>query len=255
MSLSIDLRFTDPAAPLFMDVEGDNSESLFVISTSQVHGAITGTPSQNYVAPNMKKREREETSLDLKNKKPMKAVNRMDPRMPSVPPFMPHSAGHAPPRSQAALNERREQDTFDDAMPPPSFVPQHPETPQKEHQEPLFLPSSSQLSTAEEEVLRSTGLGIESMDAEELAELLDGEGEEVAFDFASQDPKYHQFLERPRDSDNPVLPESFELENDLAEIPPTQNSEDAKVNRIDLFPAEFVWLIFSLKMFQALFED
>lgn len=65
MSLSLDLRFTDPAAPLYIDVEGDSLEALFVISTSQVHGAVTGAPSQLYQPPSAnKKREREEAPAE-----------------------------------------------------------------------------------------------------------------------------------------------------------------------------------------------
>src|SRR5204863_5423270 len=45
-----------------------------------------------------------------------------------------------------------------------------------EKNEPLFLPSS-QMSDAQREVLRSTGLGIEDMTDEELTEMLEGEGE------------------------------------------------------------------------------
>ncbi|KAG5733244.1 Cell cycle checkpoint control protein RAD9A [Termitomyces sp. T112] len=227
MSLAIDLRFTDPAAPLFMDIEGDNSDSLFVISTSQVHGASTATPSQNYVAPNVKKREREETPLNLKNKKPLKAAHRVDPRAPSVPPSFRCSAGHAPPTPRVvpshALNALS-QDMTSGVMASQPFA--QSEMPR----EPLFLPSPSQLSAVDKEVLCATGLGIEAMDANELAEMLDGEGEEVVFDFASQDPK------RPESNDDRQRSESFELECDAAEIPPTQNSEDAKT-------------------FQALFDD
>ncbi|KAH0588858.1 hypothetical protein H2248_004650 [Termitomyces sp. 'cryptogamus'] len=227
MSLAIDLRFTDPAAPLFMDIEGDNSDSLFVISTSQVHGASTATPSQNYVAPNVKKREREETPLNLKNKKPLKAAHRVDPRAPSVPPSFRCSAGHAPPTPRVvpshALNALS-QDMTSGVMASQPFA--QSEMPR----EPLFLPSPSQLSAVDKEVLCATGLGIEAMDANELAEMLDGEGEEVVFDFASQDPK------RPESNDDRQRSESFELECDATEIPPTQNSEDAKT-------------------FQALFDD
>ncbi|KAG6902745.1 hypothetical protein C0995_011893 [Termitomyces sp. Mi166 len=225
MSLAIDLRFTDPAAPLFMDIEGDSSEGLFVISTSQVHGAVTGTPSQHYVPPNAKKREREETPLDLKSKKPMKAVHPVDPRALSVPPSVSRSASHASPTSQVTTTN-----------PPPQGSDTQPFAQSEVPGELLFLPSSFQLSDADKEILRATGLGIETMDANELAELLDGEGEEVAFDFASQDPNYHNFLERPGNNDDGQRPESFELECDAAEMPPTQNSEDAKT-------------------FQALFDD
>lgn len=229
MSLSIDLRFTDPAAPLFIDVEGDNSETLFVISTSQVHGAITGAPSQTSGA---KKREREETPLELKNKKPMKAVQRVDQRTPSIA----RSPGPIPPSHNLSAGPSQRNASYD-AMPPPAFIPPHASLREEASREPLFLPpSSSQLSAADEDVLRSTGLGIESMDAEQLADLLEGEGEEVAFDFASQDPNHHKFSERPRNSGQGHRPDSFELEEDGAEIPPTQSSGDTK-------------------MFQALFED
>jgi len=232
MSLAIDIRFTDPAAPLFIDVEGDNSETLFVISTSQVHGAITGAPSQNFVTSGAKKREREETPLELKNKKPMKVVQRVDPRTPSAV----HTPGPIPP-SRNFLAGPSQRNTSYDAMPPPSFIPPPASLREEAPRQPLFLPpSSSQLSAADEAILRSTGLGIESMDAEQLADLLEGDGEEVAFDFASQDPNYHKFLEQQRSNAQEQRPQSFELEDDAAEIPPTQNSGDTKI-------------------FQALFED
>lgn len=226
MSLSLDLRFTDPAAPLFIDVEGDNSETLFVISTSQVHGAVTGAPSQRYHASGNKKRDRDETPADTRNKKPMKAVQKVGSRTPSVPhALVPGSAA----TSVSARSSQREM--HDDTMPPPSFIPLNiPPARPGASREPLFLPTSSQLSVIDEAVLKSTGLGIESMDANELADMLEGEGEEVAFDFASQDPDYHNFLERPGNAENG--PDSFELADEAAEIPPTQTSAESKVNMI-----------------------
>ncbi|KAF8070693.1 Rad9-domain-containing protein [Lyophyllum atratum] len=224
MSLAIDLRFTNPAAPLFIDVEGDNSETLFVISTSQVHGAITGAPSQNYINSSARKRERAETPLDPKNRKTMKAVHRIEPRTPS------EARAPGSTRPQPGSPGPSQRNSPHHTMPPPSFIPSHALPPQEAAQEPLFLPPpSSQLSAADEAILRSTGLGIESMDADELADLLEGEGEEVAFDFASQDPDYHKFLERPRSNGADAGPESFELEEDGAEISPTQNSGDSRM--------------------------
>lgn len=44
---ALDLRFTDPAAPLFIGVEGDESEYLFVISTSQIQGSTNTHPQIN----------------------------------------------------------------------------------------------------------------------------------------------------------------------------------------------------------------
>ncbi|KAG5647049.1 hypothetical protein DXG03_001419 [Asterophora parasitica] len=225
MSLAVDLRFTDPAAPLYIDVEGDNSATLFVISTSQVHGADAGAPSQKYVAPGTKKRERDETPLELKNKKPMKAVQKVEPQTPSVRHSLPRTPGYVPQQLPGSSGPSHMDASRYDDMPPPSFIPARISSPRGK--EPLFLPSSQ--ASVHEEVLRSTGLGIENMDADELEAMLEGDAEEVTFDFASQDPNY----QKPDEAQDP---ESFELEDDAAEIPPTQNSGDSR-------------------MFQALFED
>ena len=76
----------------------------------------------------------------------------------------------------------------------------------EEEEEPLFLPSSSQLSQSEVNFLRSGGLGDEEMDADDLAAMLDGEGEEVAFDFASQPPPQSQ--DAGMDADDFVVTQS-----------------------------------------------
>jgi cell cycle checkpoint control protein RAD9A len=95
--------------------------------------------------------------------------------------------------------------------------------------EPLFLPAS-QLSAAAEEVIRSTGLGIETMDAAELAEMLDGEGEEVDFSYASQ-PAI-QNLSQTMHCDNDAMqidePDSLELVDDSG-LDATQSSTVEKV--------------------------
>ncbi|KAJ7703243.1 Rad9-domain-containing protein [Mycena rosella] len=213
MSLALELRFTDPAAPLFIDVEGDNADTLFVISTSQVPGA----PVPSQAPTNPKKREREETPRDFARiKKPMKVVQRTD-------------------AASLAESERasRSQSTSRTAasMPPPpvpsrSLHPQHEEMPDVQltpvpsrKREPLFLPMSSQLSAADEQILRDTGLGIEDMNAEELEMMLEGDGEEFV---GSQAPR------RPTDADD--LGEDVEFEA-------TQSSDDQS------------------KGFQPLFED
>lgn len=185
MSQSLDLRFTDPAAPLFIDLEGDNVETLFVISTSQVHGASTTAQRTGSQIPNMKKRERSESETP-RIRKPMKAVQPTDPET-----YNHHSNNTSRATSRAP-----------GTMPPPSIVPNrstfHGAASQSLAQnlppqqggpsrpkEPLFLPSS-QLSAAEEEVLLLTGLGIENMNEAELTEMLEGEGEEVDFSHVSQ---------------------------------------------------------------------
>ncbi|KAF7361933.1 hypothetical protein MVEN_00538300 [Mycena venus] len=180
MSLALELRFTDPAAPLFIDVEGDNADTLFVISTSQVPGAPMASQASTV---NPKKREREETPRDFARiKKSMKAVQRTDAASVSL--------AHADraSRSQSTATSRTA-----GSMPPPpvlqrSYQSHHEETfdaqmtpgPSR-HEEPLFLPMSSQMSAADEQILRETGLGIEEMNADELEMMLEGDGEEVEF--------------------------------------------------------------------------
>lgn len=274
MGVCLDLRFTDPAAPLFIDVESDECECLFVISTSQLGGSVAPAPSNSAQLNTRKRlspnddgggssRQRSETP---RIKKPMKAVQRMDARTPD-----------ATSTSKAQSDKR--------SMPPPSYVPQHtPGSPQNEmpplpspswnlppdpshgvvvQPEPLFYPQSSQLlsdgpsgspevgrakardrtplfyplsqlSQADKEVIRASGLGIEDMNQYELEAMLEGEGEEVDFEFAAS--------QNMEGGDSAMLsvddPESFELVEDIGtELGPTQDNVGGR------------------KAFQPLFED
>jgi len=217
MSLPLDLRFTDPAAPLFIDIEGDATQTLFVISTSQVQGAPTATQTNKNGSsnPNPKKREREQTSSQTPRiKKPMKVVQ--------------PAGSHGLIDRSSSIN--RSESRAPGSMPPPSIIPranssQIPHSPVQNHNgtsssserknEPLFLPSS-QMSAADEELLRSTGLGIEAMDAQELTDMLEGEGEEVDYSYVSQPPKDFKKSDRSTFDDEMQVdgPESFELLED-----------------------------------------
>ena len=233
MSLPLDLRFTDPAAPLFIDIEGDATEALFVISTSQVQGAPTAPQTNNGNSgsnSNTKKREREQSSSQTPRiKKPMKLVQ---------------------PASSNGLNARssstsRSESHVPGSMPPPFIIPginlsQMPHSQGHNHNdvsllserknEPLFLPSS-QMSAADEELLRSTGLGIEAMDAQELADMLEGEGEEVDFSYMSQPPKDFKKVDKNALHDEMQVdgPESFELVED-AILDATQSDDITRVS-------------------------
>ncbi|KAF8871256.1 Rad9-domain-containing protein [Gymnopilus junonius] len=152
MSLPLDMRFTDPAAPLYIDVEGDAMEILFVISTSHTPG-FTTSMQKNSQLVNAKKREREQsTSETPRPKKPMKAAQ----------PVIPKSA------SNRATSASRSQTYNSGSMPPPSVIPirrgqsHGVEQDSRRDRDPLFLPSS-QMSAADEEALRSIGLGVESI--------------------------------------------------------------------------------------------
>lgn len=220
MNLALDMRFTDPASPMFIDVEGDNSEMLFVISTSQVATASMptsqstsagkGTSSRQGSVSLKHSREADESNLDIgdgggnddqsdsrassvvrtdreKIRKPMKVVQRAEPG----------SSAYARAFSSSASSSRNRNLTSSQnhaSMPPPPSIPfrapsqfqtsqsaddasnwKHP------GKEPLFLPSS-QLSAAEEDLMRESGLMIEGMDgAEALMAMLEDEGQEVDF--------------------------------------------------------------------------
>lgn len=196
MALSLDMRFTEPALPLFIDAEGDAFECLFVLSTNQVAGATQSTnQTQASVTSNNRKRGPDDSTHETPRlKRPMKAVQSAPSstaksttssgtsRDQSRPPdsmLPPPSVGPSNPFSQPPLAVS----TYRNMPPPP--VPAKARS-QIENQdplpdeEPLFLPCS-QLSQQELDILRSTGLGIESMNEQELTDMLEGEGEEVDF--------------------------------------------------------------------------
>jgi cell cycle checkpoint control protein RAD9A len=97
----------------------------------------------------------------------------------------------------------------------------------------------SQLSQADKEVIRASGLGIEDMNQDELEAMLEGEGEEVDFEFAPS-----QNLTNVEDGDSAMLsadgdPENFELFEGIGtELGPTQDDVGGRK-----------------KTFQPLFED
>ncbi|KAF4567626.1 hypothetical protein EYR40_006627 [Pleurotus pulmonarius] len=218
LGLALDIRFTDPANPLFIDVESDLTETLFVISTSQVPGQPF-QPSQAQPLNNRSnKREREGDAAEHPNKykKPMRAAQR-DP-VPSA-----RASSSTPlPQSRRVNSQAYEMP----CTPGPSNLPEIP------RRDPLFLPTSSQLSVAEEAAIRSSGLGIEDMDRATFEAMMDGDAEEIGPDLAkSQEATFTLRTEQP---------DSFELVEDV-EMAPSQS--DSITSRA------------SHKGFKPLFED
>lgn len=205
MSLDMEMKFTDPAAPLFINIESDSIEGLFVVSTSHAPGASTagrGTSQARSTTDasvsQTRKRAREDDQDSRENRvperrRPMKVVERTD------------TAGLAKAMGEMRSSDRA-QSRASGSMPPPSMppppssippLPSMPRWSQESHYqapsqwsqpsgsqrkgEPLFLPSS-QMSAADEEALRASGLGIDGMDADEFHAMMEDEGEEVEFD-------------------------------------------------------------------------
>ncbi|KAF8627811.1 hypothetical protein AX15_004236 [Amanita polypyramis BW_CC] len=75
MNLSLVLRFTDPATPLYIEIDGENdsTETLFVISTSQVHGAPSRPPNPGNNTT-VTKRDRDDRTTPVPSKKFIRAV-------------------------------------------------------------------------------------------------------------------------------------------------------------------------------------
>ena len=203
MSIALDLHFTEPAAPLFIDAECDTFpvESLFVISTSQPPGGAPAASQSQSSASSSRKRPREADSSTAgrapERRRPQKVVERTDP-------------------ASLARQIRDKQ-----SMPPPSlpFIRANGDSQPPPQREPLFLPSS-QLSQADEQALRDSGLG--DMNADEFNAMLEDEGVEVG---GAQDD---DFMMPPPSFGIPygqVNGDSFELVDELG---PTQ--EDVSQN-------------------------
>ena len=197
MTLNLDIHFTDPASPLYIDVEGDNSEALFVISTSEVAtgaGAQSTTGQQQRTENMRKKRIREENGDGSggeengdsderasrpserereKPKRPIKVVQRADPT--------------AVVRGAQAYILSSSSRTTGSMVPPPSLPFRQRSQSRSGDREPLFLPGSQvSIPLAASQAIKESGLGIEAMGADEFIDMLEGDGEEVGFDFTSQ---------------------------------------------------------------------
>src|SRR6266576_568598 len=132
MNLSLVLRFTDPTAPLYIGIDGENdsAETLFVISTSQVHGAPSRQSNVvNDMAGNAKREREERTVTPAPSKKLIRAVQ------PAETPLRASSNRKETP-SRALLPSFPVSQAHHDTQPNLYFDP--PDAP--EHQ-PLFLPS------------------------------------------------------------------------------------------------------------------
>ena len=169
MEAVLDVRFTDPAAALYVNVQSDSIESLFAMSTSRVPGApeppVASLPRQVRSAGSSgttqgraaNKRPFEETTM--RRRTPAKVVERVSP-----PGLARRASGAQVPVPSSHASARHHHQPS-----PPAHLPRN---------EPLFLPGS-QMSAADREALRASGLG--DMDADEFNAMMEDDGEEVGF--------------------------------------------------------------------------
>ncbi|KAI9064018.1 hypothetical protein FKP32DRAFT_1591428 [Trametes sanguinea] len=216
--LSLEIRFTNPDSPLYIDVGGDLADTLFVIAASQLQlvsprgsqarQGSAGAPvnsrkrpleEDNYnhdVYPDHnvqvveRERERTRSVREKRPAKPMRVVHEAD-RDSIAREMHPPPCAHEPQPSWAVLTaaQQQYQDLVDNiGGAPPSqplyrFASQSSQRGERAEKEPLFLPASqlSQLPPEAEAAIIASGLGIEHMTAQELEDMLEGDAEEVEF--------------------------------------------------------------------------
>jgi len=173
MEAILDVRFTDPAAALYVDVLSDGIEGLFAMSTSRVPGAPApppgAVPSQARSAGSSgsgegraRKRPREE-DVASRHRTPAKVVERVEPARPTR---QASGARRVPTPSHASAGR-------------PHSLPPH-----NSPGEPLFLPGS-QMTAADQEALHASGL--RDMDVDEFNAMMEDEGVEVGLNLGPTD--------------------------------------------------------------------
>ncbi|KAI0731431.1 Rad9-domain-containing protein [Earliella scabrosa] len=176
----LEISFTDPAEPVYISVDTEFADNVFLIATSLVQSSQRSSQRQRENGSRAndakgKKRPLEDDSNhrnvrgerrgDDRPRKPMKVVQRVD-RASMAREMRPPNPPQAPQPSWAILTAAQQQ-----------------QQPARAAQEPLFLPGSqlSQLPPEAEAAIIESGLGIENMTAEEFEAMLEGDAEEVEF--------------------------------------------------------------------------
>jgi cell cycle checkpoint control protein RAD9A len=189
LSTSLDIRFTENEKPVYVNVEAEDCTMLFVIATNHLREAVDVPRSQVRRMQPAHAGSRIALGVAAAAKRPSDTSGTPAPSRPRISTGndanepqheldrshrSQRTPGTAPAASFSAMlqdgmdsNMFADEDTSNDTAcaPPPS------------QSQPLFL--ASQVSVADMEVIRQSGLGIESMDADEFAAMLEGDGEEI----------------------------------------------------------------------------
>ncbi|THH11313.1 hypothetical protein EW145_g735 [Phellinidium pouzarii] len=190
----IDMRFTRSAEPVYINAETDDCAMLFVIATNHVRGDDADQQPQARADDNqsrthgsrrtasglpvMQKRTLEDDSDAPDTRRP-RIVHRNGEVSEHTRPQQIHlRAPTAGPEAEADAETAMDGDADAGYDSMPMQVEPESERPSTQSQ-PLFL--ASQLSAADVDAIRASGLGIEDMDADQFAAMLDEEGEEVNF--------------------------------------------------------------------------
>ena len=205
LNVPLDIRFTEPSEPLYIHADADDCQLLFIISTFQARGeeppsddvrstrapsVAVAPPSNSRVALPSKKRERDEDNNPVEgsmrpgtaasgrseSRKSARVVSRADSGDASTSrlsqqgnAYSRGAASQSTPRPRTQITVRGTTNGLE------RLQPSQRDLPPPSQSQPLFL--ASQVSAADYAKIQSTGLGIENMDAEEFAAMLDGAGD------------------------------------------------------------------------------
>lgn len=162
------MQFTEPASPIYIDfnTEASDSEFLFVISTTQsVYDSPA--PSKRPRPINLLKRDRE-CDQNARNSGGSDDVARPVKKRP-LSATLSRQNNNSSSQFPVTGDGPNGGDVLSVSGAPGPMVDPNP----------LFLPGASQLSNADLDLLRSSGLEIEHMDYEEFEAMMAAEGEEV----------------------------------------------------------------------------
>jgi cell cycle checkpoint control protein RAD9A len=217
MEAVLDVRFTDPAAALYVDVLSDGIEGLFAMSTSRIPGApappppAAVPPSQAHSAGSSgsaegrRARKRPRREEDVAASRNRKVVERVEPARVAAR----QASSRATPPSHTASSAMR---------PPP--------------EEPLFLPGGTQMTAADQAALHASGF--RDMDVDEFNAMMEDEGVEVGLNLRG--PPSDDFLEVRAPSPAPDLDMGeqehghwFDDDDIESTMGPTQSDESGRV--------------------------
>ena len=242
-NVSFELMFTAPSEPLCINAEFDGCQILSVISTTQVREEVEedGRPANNSRAPTasaarkrLRENEEPQTSDVRGNpRKSMKVVQKMNEEQESQ---LPYNSSRSAPISSRPLAPSQP-DPVDGRL---------------QQAQPLFL-ASQNLSQVHMEAIAESGLGLENMNAEEFAAMLDDEGVDL-FEAGGATMDV-ETLDSSGDVNGTELEED-QLEYTESELGPTQASSGSDKVGSQSFPYPmFLFLLYCLpSAFQTYFR-
>lgn len=185
--------------PMFVDIDTDHQEYLFVIGTTQV------ATEDDDADVGKRKRDRSESAQEQRSKS-AKVVEVISVSSRNGSEKAMSAVSSVPPSFQLASSQREGTSRIasgsasraGSVLPPSAVHPsQNFQLPRRKdaNQEPLFLPATQEshppssphllahLPPASQALIKEAGLGIEDMTGSELLAMLEQEGEEVGEDF------------------------------------------------------------------------